>query len=115
MVYVRPDGSVSNRRSIWRVIQDFISTIIGAVSLFVTAVFNPPQLEVRFAVFCGFCNTEIVSRNVFLFRILVTHLLSILIMGIRIIMAKEDQLMHSDTVDALIGAVQVVIFVVSIV
>ena len=51
MVYVRPDGSVSNRRSIWRVLQDFISAIVGVVTLFVSAVFNPPQLEVRFVIY----------------------------------------------------------------
>jgi hypothetical protein len=47
MVYIKPDGSVSNRRSIWQVIQDFINGIIGAVILFFTAIINPPQLEVR--------------------------------------------------------------------
>lgn len=49
MVYVSSDGSVSNRRSIWRVIEDTISGFVEAIMLFFRAVFNPPSLQVRVA------------------------------------------------------------------
>lgn len=63
MVYVRPDGSVSDRRSIWRVIEDFIYGVIGAISLFVTAIFNPPQLEVSYTVLSVWSVTQDVKIN----------------------------------------------------
>ena len=47
MVYIRPDGSVSNRRNIWRNIEDFIKGVIAAISLFFSSFVNPPHLENR--------------------------------------------------------------------
>jgi len=52
VTYVNSDGTVSNRRSIWRVIEDTISGFIGAIMLFFSAVFNPPSLQVSLVMCC---------------------------------------------------------------
>jgi hypothetical protein len=68
----------------------------------------PTPLSSRYE---NFCNTENVNRDVSEFVYSCD-----LLFGIRIpVMAKEELRMHNGMVDGLIGVVQVVIFVASIV